>query len=253
MVTRQKLITAFSASALLIAAIGLYLATRSALFLVQVVEISDHPEQAPLDAQEITQLAAVPIGKVNLFDLDLKMIEQRILGSPWIGRVNLQKRFPQTLSISVVFREPRALVQQQGGALAYADAEGRVFGKANLLLHSDLPILLGFPKERDQLILEALKLVREWTASSFNELAQLSSISWDSEKGYRLTVSYPVSDRGAKARAMIDLGQEIDDETTSQLSRLSVVLNYLKSNSIRANQIWADSGKKIVVKTAHGS
>ena len=79
------------------------------MFLLQVIELSDLPEAAPVDAQAITQLAALPVGQVNLFDLDLKPVEERILSHPWIREVRLEKHFPQTLSISVVFREPQAL------------------------------------------------------------------------------------------------------------------------------------------------
>jgi hypothetical protein len=38
-----------------------------------------------------------------------------------------------------------------------------------------------------------------------------------------------------------------------EIQRLTQVFQYLRQNSIAARQVFADSGKKIVVKTAHGS
>ena len=86
----------------------------------------------PVDAQTITDLAAVPVGQSNLFDLDLSRVEKRILSNEWVREVRLQKRFPQTLSISTIFKEPEAMFQLETGALSYVDQDGRVFGKVIL-------------------------------------------------------------------------------------------------------------------------
>src|SRR3954467_10524233 len=95
---RKITVLAFSFASLLCIAAGVGFAIRSPLFLVQVVEVGDQPESAPVSAQVISDLAGVPVGKVNLFDLDLKSVERRILTHPWIRQVSLMKRFPQTLS-----------------------------------------------------------------------------------------------------------------------------------------------------------
>ena len=47
---------------------------RSPMFILQVVEVADQPESAPVDAQTISDLAALPVGRINLFDLDLKPV-----------------------------------------------------------------------------------------------------------------------------------------------------------------------------------
>ncbi len=268
----RKLVMGFTAVSIAAATIGVYSALHSSLFLVQVVEVNDQSDDAPVDSQTISRLAAVPAGMVNLFDLDLRAVEQRILSNHWIREVRLQKRFPQTLAIAVTYREPKALMQNPDGTLSYVDVDGKAFGQVNLKFRSDLPLLSGFHAQSQKQTVDALKIVSALETSVSTAGAILSSLEWDRERGYRALISYPmeakpqaVAGRGAVktiaaapirswGRAAIDLGQEIDSRATGiQLSRLSEVLKYLGANSIPVQQIWADAEKKIVVKTIHGS
>ncbi len=249
---RKFTVLAFSFAALLCIAAGVGFAIRSPLFLVQVVEIGDQPENAPVSSQAISDLAAVPVGKVNLFDLDLKTVEKRVLTHPWIRQVSLIKRFPQTLSISVVFREPQALIQQKSGSLAYVDSDGKVFGRVNVLARSNLPMLSGIAESDSTRVRQTLELLALWESSELRENARLSALSWDEERGYRAWVTYSVG--AVKARTLVELGKDPRDAVFEvQFKRLSGVLRYLSQHSMVAHQIWADSGKKIVVRTAHGS
>ncbi len=254
---RRLLVPCFSLLAIAGIAWGVRAALRSPLFLVQVVEINpvgtpdvgDAP--LPVDDQALTELAAIPVGQVNLFALDLKGVENRLLANPWIREVTIQKRFPQTVSIGVTFRSPKALLQGENGLLAYVDQDGRVFGKANLLIYPDLPVLSGFGQDslsRSQRLQEALAVVTHWPARS----AELSALSWDDERGLRALASYSPS-----GKTMVDLGADVAagdvNFLTEHFERLSRVFEYLRKNSISARQIWADAGKKIVVKTTRGS
>lgn len=252
---KKILVLSFAALSILGAMIGIYSTIHSSLFLVQVVEVSDLAENSPVDAQAITQLAAVPAGVINLFDLDLRILEQRILSNHWIREVRLEKRFPQTVSISVAFREPQGIYQASNGALSYIDSTGKVFGQVNLRLQPDFPIFTGFARDHERKLQEGLELVRIWEKSPLRPIAQISSLHWDPERGFRALVTYGMGSKAAssKGRTMIDLGQEVDAQLEPQLRRLHDVIRYLSKSSIAAHQIWADAGKKIVVKTAHGS
>ena len=251
---RRTLVISLSFVTLVGAAIGIYYTIHSPLFTVQVVEVIDQPERAPVDAEEITRLAAVPIGKISLFELDLGVIERRILENSWVKAVYLNKRFPQALSISVTFREPRALWQGRNGDLAYVDQEGAIFGKISLEYQPDLPILSGFLGDDRFRVLDALHLLSAWQNSPMRGAGEISSLFWDPERGFRAWIVYPLGQFPAsKGRVLVDLGQEPDDELNLQLRRLSKVMTYLSSHMIAARQIWADTGKKIVVKTAKGS
>ena len=251
---RKLLVLLLSCAALGAVAWGIQRTLHSPLFIVQVVEVTDQPEHAPVDAQTITELAAVPVGKINLFELDLKKIEERILNDPrgaWIREVYLQKRFPQTLAISVAYREPRALIQGAHGSLAYVDREGKIFGKLTLAYQPDLPLLTGFLNDDQYRVLDAIHFLEFWNKSPASQTSEISSLAWDDERGFRAVVTYPVA--GKRGRTVVDLGQEPEAELEQQLQRLSRVLVYLGRNSVAARQIWADAGKKIVVKTARGS
>jgi cell division protein FtsQ len=261
---RSRLIVLCSVAALAMTAVGVYEASRSSLFLVRVVEVSDSVEEgatSPVDADTIAKLADVKVGQVSLFDMNLGEIERRLLGNPWIREVRLQKRFPETLSIGVTFREPVALLESEAGALSYVDVDGRGFGQASLGYRADLPILSGFDAEPAERIRAGLHMLADWAAAPVGRATLVSSLHWDTERGFRLLVSYPVSrgsgavprENGARSRAWIDLGQDSDATSEAQLQRLSQVFFYLSRNGIPARQIFADAGKKIVVRTAHGS
>jgi cell division septal protein FtsQ len=249
---RTAAVIFFSAGAIASAGFGVYKAMRSPLFTVRVVEVADQPENAPVDAHTISILAAVPVGTTNLFELPLAPIERRILANSWIREVKLQKRFPQTLAISVVFREPQALLQTTQGALAYVDSDGKVFGDVTLMVQPDLPILSGFSAQPQTRVVEALKLLAVWSASKVGAVTQISNLSYDPERGFRALVTYPVFPKG-RGRTLVELGQEIDAELDASLARLEHVFRYLATNGIAARQIWADTGKKIVVKIARRS
>lgn len=229
-------------------------AMRAPMFTLQVVELADLPENAPVDAQALTDLAAVPVGQVNLFDLDLKPIEQRILKHEWVREVRLEKHFPQTLSVSVVFREPQALIQSESGALSYVDVDGHAFGPVSTAIPSDLPVITASGNGH---IMQSLELIHGWDQSDLCKIAQLAQLQWDSERGFRALVSYPLqppAPAGARGRTFVDLGQDLDAAAAkTQFERLSRVFGYLSSNRVAVHQIWADAGKKIVVKTARGS
>jgi hypothetical protein len=261
---RKVLIFGSTLGALSAAAWGAHRAMQSPMFTLQVVEVADQAEDAPVDAQTISELAALPLGSINLFDLDLKPVEARVMTHPWIREVRLQKHFPQTLSISVSFRQPQALMQSERGALSYVDVDGKSFGQVNLMFQPDLPILS--PSTTGH-IAEALQLIHAWEGSELAKAAQISTLYWDSERGFRALVIYPLEpapSKGAPAvptvpgvthgRTLVDLGQDIDVSSSGlQFLRLSRVFRYLSANRVAARQVWADAGKKVVVRTAHGS
>ena len=257
----------FALSFLALGAIGFgaWSAMNSTLFVVQVVEIVDGrelnakalasglEEVLPVDAAAISKLAAVQIGRSSLFELDLGAIEKRILTHPWVKSVRLEKRFPQTLGISVAFREPRAIFRHLDGSLSYVDEEGRVFGDFVMNVRPDLPILARLPEAQggvDQAALKnAIHVIADWSESGLVQVADLSELYFDSERGFRALISYEANASAlrGRARVIVDLGQGKD------LERLTEVLRYLSRHGIVARQIFADSGKKVVVKTSSRS
>jgi hypothetical protein len=247
-----------SALAMVGVAIGLYFAMRSPLFILRVVEVADLPENAPVDAQVLTELVDVPLGKWNLFLLDLGPVERRLRAHPWIREASLQKRFPQTLSVSVTFRQPSALLQSERGKLSYLDRTGESFGQVSLSRQPDLPLITGIPAQERDRLQQSLRLLERWEASAVGKLAQVSSLDFDAEQGFRVWVTYPLlpslkNPDPSRGRATVNLGEEPAAELEAQLARLETVFSHLSKNAIAARQIWADSGKKVVVRFTRGS
>jgi hypothetical protein len=250
------LVTALSLGTVGASAMGVRAAIHSPLFLVRVVEVGDLSEGAPVDAQSLSALAAIPLGSASLFELDLAAVEARLMRHPWVKAVHLEKRFPQTVSVSVEFREPRALAQLDGGSLAYLDSEGKAFARVDTALARDLPVLEGFGpslrrSDRSR-ILHALQLLDLWSKSGLEQQALLSSLTFEEDRGYRALITYTLKG-GQKRRVKVDLGHEIDADADAQFGRLRQVLRYLADNGIPARQILTDTGKKIVVKITRGS
>jgi hypothetical protein len=233
------------------AVVGVRLALASKLFILQKIEVSEVSSRSPLDASSVIGLAKIPIGKLNLVDLDLDSIEKRILVHPWIRSVRLEKKFPHTLSIQPEVREPVALLRDTQGRLAYVDSDAFLFGPVKMGTSSDLPLLGGAFSERDRLLL-GIRMIQRWKDLGLDEKARLDAIEGDKETGVRLTVVYNIT-LGTKVRTVIDLGQEFDTRIDSVFQRLGPTFDYLKANQIQSRLIWADLGKKIVVKIARGS
>ncbi|MBY0470210.1 FtsQ-type POTRA domain-containing protein [bacterium] len=223
---------------------GARFSKRSPLFTLHKVRVDGDPQAA----EALIALAEIPLHQVSLFAVDLEAIEKRILKNPWISSVHLKKKLPDTLVISPTFRAARALYQSENGQLSYVDSEGKQFGHFSLLKAADLPVLSGF-KESE--IKHALELLDLWDRE-FVPLAQVSEISMENTKGLRVFATYPIS--GGRGRTTIELGDwHLLNPPQTELKQLKAVLNYLSNHGQSASLIWADIGKKIVVKIARGS
>jgi len=258
---KGSLILISSFAVILGAAAGVYYALQSDLYRVKTVEVESTTENPPLTKQAILRLAAVPTGQVSLFRLDLKAIEKRLLASEWIHDVNIQVRPRDTLTIFVGYRVPKALIQVKHGGLALVDDSARIYGSVSQVTAPDLPILSGFSEQNLERIEQALKFLARWESSSLAVLSTISSIYWDDERGFRALISYAIKnlrsniDSGSPifGRTMIDFGTDISSGLDTRLSHLTNVFQYLGEQGVVAHQIWADAGKKIVVKTSRGS
>lgn len=245
-------IAVMSLTAVVAVTAGVVGVIHSDLFLVRVVEVNDLPEIAPLDAQQIIDVAKVPTDSVNLFSLRLASIEKRLMNQPWIRGVTISKRFPQTVSISVQFREPIAVLQRPNGRLDYLDEDGVAFAPMNLKSNPNLPVLVGMDPEQQA---RALEFVRQWSANGLDRQFTLSSLEHHADRGLRVMVVYPVPSRGpaAKGRVLVELGRNFESDPAPRLSRLREVMSYLSAHGILARQVFADLGKKIVVRIARSS
>lgn len=219
-------------------------AQRSPLFTLKELKWIDYPSQAPFEKEVIVTLIEPPLNNVNLFDLDLEPMKKRVLTHPWVRNITLTKVFPNAIGILVEFRDPVALIQSPEGELNYIDREGNVFGPFEPKRAAELPTLVGFRESDTALIQSGIKLIEDWKSSKYRHLGLISSISYDSEKGFRSVLRY-----GRHGRAVIEQGHELQPIDSSAMEHLAATITYLESKNMNAYQIFVGNGKKIVVRT----
>jgi cell division protein FtsQ len=99
----------------------------------------------PLSREEILRLAGI---KKNLyyFSLDTEEIEEKLAAYPAVRDVVCEKRFPDTLSLSLFRREPLviSLIEEKGKSFpALIDEEGVIFHIGRLPGEVNFPVLSG--------------------------------------------------------------------------------------------------------------
>jgi cell division protein FtsQ len=115
-------------------------ATESKAFALKQVSVTGN-ERAT--ASELARMSGVTLGH-NLFHLDVEAAEEGVGAHPWVASVNVSRRFPNRLTISVVEHKPVAWVAL--GELYLVNSQGRPFKKATAKEDFDLPVLTGIDR-----------------------------------------------------------------------------------------------------------
>jgi cell division protein FtsQ len=95
-----------------------------------------------IEPQEILELVQVHSGSA-MYDLDLLVIEQRVLGHPYVQHVVVERNLPSTIHVSIMERQPLAILT--GRTLRYVDRDGIVFLNPISRDLFDLPVITGLP------------------------------------------------------------------------------------------------------------
>ncbi|MEI6825918.1 MAG: FtsQ-type POTRA domain-containing protein [Desulfuromonadales bacterium] len=162
--------------------------SKVTLFSLKSIEVTSAKH---LTREEILGLAGIDPGK-DLLRMNLKLMGEHILQNPWVETVRINRYFPDTVSISIVEREPVAIVNM--GLIYYLDKKGNVFKVLTQGDKLDYPVVTGFSEDElgadptgTKEALEAtcylLKILHEKGAFI---LADVSEIHYD--KGYGFTL-----------------------------------------------------------------
>ena len=118
----------------------LYRRTQSdARFAIRHVEIAGAQHSSGVDLDALTQRYA----GTNLFHLDIARLRHEVASLPWVSRVEIEKKLPDTLRILVVERTPVALAETPKG-VAYVDDHGTAFAELTPSVGDpDLPLITG--------------------------------------------------------------------------------------------------------------
>ena len=129
--------------------------------------------------------------------LDVTGIRQRLLEYGWVKDARVSRRFPDTLVIDIVEREPAALWQDED-RLTLIDAEGVVLDRVPVSRMPDLPLLIGKGANEHAIALDSL--LNKAPALK----AQLVSATWVGERRWDLsfqsgeTVALPEGTKAAE-------------------------------------------------------
>jgi len=93
-----------------------------------------------LGGNEIVTMAGLKQG-MNIWRIELAMIEQKVAKHPWVRRVLVRREFPRRVVIEIEERVPRAIVAM--GKLYYVDSDGVVFKEVGAGESVQLPLLTG--------------------------------------------------------------------------------------------------------------
>ena len=168
-------------------------AVGDAGFRVRSVDVQGIRRMDPRPVYEIAldqKTTAMPL-------LDVAGIRERLLEYGWVKDARVSRRFPDTLVIDIVEREPAALWQDED-RLTLIDAEGVVLDRVPVAQMPDLPLLIGKGANNHAVALD--RLLTKAPALK----AQLVSATWVGERRWDLafqsgeTVSLPDGQRLAE-------------------------------------------------------
>ena len=133
---------------------------------VVITGVEDHVKR------ELLELSGLR-SDMTLLALNLRELKERFESHPWVRSVELEKRYPHTLSVRAVREEPWAVVSS--GGLYYMNRHGRMFKQVELAEEVDYPVITGEFDDEEQrdrslrLAAHVLGVLEEHGAAWMNE------------------------------------------------------------------------------------
>jgi cell division protein FtsQ len=162
-------------AALAIGAVWMYRHTQSdARFAVRHIEVAGAVHTPRRAVDEITRRY---VG-LNLFQIDIARV-QRDLGSlPWIQRISIEKKIPDTLRINVVERTPVAIVRDAEGWLQYVDGSGVVLTELSPSIgDDDLPMITNAAGDELTRTVQFVRDVKRADAALYSRMAEVRPVA----------------------------------------------------------------------------
>ncbi len=92
----------------------------------------------------VAELLQLRPGRDNLWEMDLRKIRERLLRHPSIRTCTMKRVLPETLSVSIVERLPRAALGNPGSPYLLSDDLVVLPRAETMKVAGDLPVLTGF-------------------------------------------------------------------------------------------------------------
>lgn len=175
--------------ALVLTAVGMHAgwgyASRSPHLSVRQIEFAGHHRADP---EDLMRRAAVAVGH-PILTLDLDAMAMRVREHPWVERVTVRRRLPDSLKVDLVEHTPALMVSL--GQTFVASPQGELFKRFDVSDRLALPVVTGLsvvgvkenPLEIRAQLAQAVALS---IALKKHEtiLGRLEEIHWDADRGW---------------------------------------------------------------------
>ena len=230
------------AAGLVVGAVRVYrFATTSPRFAIKVITL---PPLKHARVQTLLARLAIAPG-TNIFRADLDELAARLEEDPWIARARVRRELPGEIIVSVTEREPAALVVM--GGLYLADAQGRIFKRAQPGDGEGLPLITGLardsygedPEAAAARVRGALEADREIRRSTIGQHVAFSELHLEEDGGLTLFT--------LRGGTEIRLGR---GALADKLARFGVVWRALGADQGRARAIYLgdQSPDRVIVR-----
>lgn len=202
-------------------------------FAVKRIEVTGavHSSRASINTVTSAYVGA------NLFRLDIARIQDDLRTLPWVSRIEIEKKLPDTLRIRVVERTPVALIQTYGG-LRYVDENGAAFAELSPAVGDpDLPLISAASGPELTRCIELIRNLRDRDPEVYSRISEVRPIA---PRGFALFDR----DLGAVVYAN---GDDISGKWRS-LYAIAGVENFGRSSIQYADLRFAD---RVVIKPLH--
>ncbi len=170
----QQLIAVLRNALLLFAAglaiVSLYRRTQSdRRFAVRHLEIAgaQHTTRTDLDGVMRSYVGT------NLFNLDIARLRHDLASLPWVSRVEIEKKLPDTLRVHIVERTPVALASDHG-TVTYVDEHGTAFAALSPTVGDpDLPLITAAGGDNLARCVEMLRRLRMHDPDIYGRISEV--------------------------------------------------------------------------------
>lgn len=134
--------------------------------------------------------------RTNLVALKPALVEQALQAHPWIAKAELERHWPNRITLRITERTPMALVQLED--LYYIDRTGSLFRPSSPADPHDFPVITGLTREHfpvgqsspATLVSQTIKLLELLQESSGPvKSSMVAEINVDPERGFTLYIS----------------------------------------------------------------
>lgn len=162
----------------ILSVLALYLFVQSTYFAVKEIVVEG---ARTLKAQEVKRLSGIRLGS-NIFVLNEAEVVSRLLLHPMISSVEVSRKLPSTVQVTITERQPLALLPDKVGFVVI-DSQGRYLTRVGSLVELNLPVITGITLPAEVIPGEAignpvleqfLTLLPQFSPTLIQEISEIS-------------------------------------------------------------------------------